>query len=114
MNKLSNPPESGNGLSRNNSNNPKDVTVSGTPIIPCPFANWRGADGQSASTVVDYRKPFLLSEPHRASLRCRLWAADLDSIGVALRADLISPEQALELLDPDALQFVGVRLEVAS
>ena len=113
MDKLSNLPESGKGLSKNNSNNSKigpDVTVSGTPIIPCPFANWRDADGQSPPTV-DHRKPFVLSELHRASLRCRLWAADLDSIGVALRADLISSEQALELLDPGALAFVGLREE---
>jgi hypothetical protein len=56
-----------------------------------------------------YRKPFLLSELRVAALRCRLWAADLDSVGVALKADLITPEQALELLDPHALAFVGLR-----
>jgi hypothetical protein len=61
--------------------------------------------------LTEYRKPFLLSELRVAALRCRLWAADLDSVGVALKADLITPEQALDLLDPHALAFVDVREE---
>jgi hypothetical protein len=57
----------------------------------------------------EQRKPFVLSELRCASLRCRLWAADLDSIGIALKADFITAEQALELLDPDARAFIGMR-----
>jgi len=58
----------------------------------------------------EHHKPFLLNELRLASLRCRLWAADIDSVGVALRADWISPEEALQALDSDARAFLGMRL----
>ena len=56
------------------------------------------------------RRDFLLAELRHASLLCRLLAADLDSIGVALRGGLIDPERAIELLDPGAQAFLGIRL----
>jgi hypothetical protein len=56
------------------------------------------------------RVDYLLAELRCATLRCRLWAADLDSIGVALKAGWITPEQAIEQLDPDARAFLGLRL----
>jgi hypothetical protein len=59
---------------------------------------------------IEYRKTFLLSQLRCASLRCRLWAADLDSIGVALKGDWISPEEAIALLDSDACAFLGMPL----
>jgi len=55
-------------------------------------------------TRVDY----LLAELRCASLRARLWQADIDAVGMALKAGLIHPEQALELLhDCDALHLVA-------
>jgi hypothetical protein len=60
------------------------------------------------STAHNTRIEYLLAELRCASLRCRLWAADLDSIGVALKGG--SPEEAIVLLDCDARAFLGVRL----
>jgi len=55
-------------------------------------------------TRVDY----LLAELRWASLRARLWQADIEAVGMALKAGLVDPEQALELLaDCDCLQFVS-------
>jgi hypothetical protein len=55
-------------------------------------------------TRVDY----LLAELRCASLRARLWQADIEAVGLALKGGLIEPEQALELLhDCDALHLVG-------
>jgi hypothetical protein len=55
-------------------------------------------------TRVDY----LLAELRAASLRARLWQADIDAIGMALKAGLVAPEQALELLQEcDALRLVA-------
>jgi hypothetical protein len=40
--------------------------------------------------------------------RARLQQADIEAVGLALKGDLISPEQALELLaDCDVLRLVG-------
>ena len=55
-------------------------------------------------TRIDY----LLAELRCASLRARLWVADIEAVGIALKGGLIHPEQALELLhDCDALHLVG-------
>ena len=59
---------------------------------------WRGAMT---------RHEYLLAELRCASLRARLWQADITSIGIALKAGWISPEQAVEALaDCDALQLI--------
>jgi hypothetical protein len=53
------------------------------------------------------RQEYLLAELRCASLRARLWQADIDAVGMALKAGLVEPEQALELLaDCDCLQFI--------
>jgi hypothetical protein len=53
------------------------------------------------------RRDYLLAELRCASLRARLWQADIDAVGLALKAGLVEPEQALELLaDCDCLQLV--------
>jgi len=55
-------------------------------------------------TRVDY----LLAELRCAAIRARLWQADIDAVGLALKVGLITPEQALGLLaDCDALHHVG-------
>jgi hypothetical protein len=42
-----------------------------------------------------------------ASLRVRLQQADIDAVGLALKAGLVEPEQALELLaDCDCLKLI--------
>jgi hypothetical protein len=46
-------------------------------------------------TRVDY----LLAELRAAVLRARLWEADITAVALALKAGLIAPEQALELLE---------------
>jgi hypothetical protein len=54
------------------------------------------------------RRDYLLAELRCASLRARLWQADIDAVGLALRAGLVEPEQALELLaDCDCLQLIS-------
>ena len=51
---------------------------------------------------------YLLAELRCAALRARLWQADIEAVGLALKAGLVEPEQALELLhDCDALHLVG-------
>jgi hypothetical protein len=50
---------------------------------------------------------YLLAELRCASLRARLWQADIEAVGMALKAGLIEPEQAVELLaDCDCLQLI--------
>jgi hypothetical protein len=54
------------------------------------------------------RSEYLLAELRCASLRVRLLQADIDAVGVALKGNLITPDQALEMLqDCDALWVVG-------
>jgi hypothetical protein len=53
------------------------------------------------------RHEYLLAELRCASLRARLWQADIDAVGLALKAGLVEPEQALELLhDCNCLQLI--------
>jgi hypothetical protein len=60
------------------------------------------------------RIEYLLAEFRCASLRARLWQADIDAVGMALKAGLVSPEQALELLhDCDCLQLIEPRISEA-
>jgi hypothetical protein len=50
---------------------------------------------------------YLLAELRCAVLRARLWQADIESIGLALKAGWITPEQAVEsLADCDCLQLI--------
>jgi hypothetical protein len=54
------------------------------------------------------RHEYLLAELRCASLRARLWQADIDAVGMALKAGLVEPEQALELLhECDCLQLIS-------
>jgi hypothetical protein len=54
------------------------------------------------------RVDYLLAELRCAALRARLWQADIEAVGLALKGNLISPEEALELLaDCDALHLIG-------
>jgi hypothetical protein len=57
------------------------------------------------------RRDYLLAELRCASLRARLWQADIDTVGLALKAGLVEPEQALELLaNCDCLQLVSPKV----
>jgi hypothetical protein len=60
-------------------------------------------------TRVDY----LLAELRCAVLRARLWAADIEAVGLALKGGLITPDQAVEILaDCNCLHLVdAVRAE---
>ena len=50
---------------------------------------------------------YLLAELRCASLRVQLMQADLDAISLALKGDLIDPEQALDLLqDCDLFRYI--------
>jgi hypothetical protein len=61
------------------------------------------------------RRDYLLAELRCASLRARLWKADIDAVGIALKSGLIEPEQALELLaDCDCLQLISPKAESAA
>ena len=60
------------------------------------------------------RVDYLLAELRCAAIRARLWQADIEAVGMALKAGLIEPEQALELLqDCDALHLVSPPKEKA-
>jgi hypothetical protein len=53
------------------------------------------------------RREYLLAELRCAALRARLWQADITSIGIALKAGWISPEEAVEALaDCDCLKLI--------
>jgi hypothetical protein len=55
------------------------------------------------------RREYLLAELRAAALRARLLQADIDAVGLALKAGLIEAEQALELLaDCDCLRLIGI------
>jgi len=54
------------------------------------------------------RIEYLLAELRCASLRARLQQADIDAVAMALKAGLVEPDQALELLaDCDCLQLIS-------
>ena len=60
------------------------------------------------------RVEYLLAELRCAVLRARLWAADIEAVGLALKGGLITPDQAVELLaDCEALHLVGTIREEA-
>ena len=51
---------------------------------------------------------YLLAELRCASLRLRIERSDIDAIGLALKGGLITPDQAIALLDDcDVLRRVG-------
>jgi hypothetical protein len=61
-----------------------------------------------------HRGPYLLQELRCAAIRARLWQADIEAVGLALKGGLVTPEQALEMLrDCDCLQIVGIHEEAA-
>jgi hypothetical protein len=63
---------------------------------------------QSEAPSVEY----LLAELRCAALRVRLWQSDIDAVGLALKAGLISPDQAVEhLADCGVLRLLGLREE---
>ena len=58
------------------------------------------------------KRDYLLVELRAAGLRARLWQADIDAVGLALKAGLISPDQAVEhLSDCGILRLSAVREE---
>ena len=66
----------------------------------------------SSETVTHDRCEYLLAELRAAALRARLWQADIDAVGLALKAGLISPDQAVEhLSDCGLLRLLAVREE---
>jgi len=62
------------------------------------------------------RTEYLLAELPAAAVRARLWQADIEAVGLALKGGLISPEQAIGLVDESgALHLLGtVREEKSS
>lgn len=54
-------------------------------------------------------REFLLSALRAASLRARMFEVDINSIGIALKAEMVTPDQALKWIkDIGALELVGV------
>jgi hypothetical protein len=77
-----------------------------------PIADTPGALQRAPS--ITSRHEYLLAELRCATLRARLWQADIEAVGLALKATLITPAQALELLhDCDVLRLVGPTHEEA-
>jgi hypothetical protein len=55
---------------------------------------------------MNYRE-YVIAELRCASLRARLAQADIDAVGVALKDQTITADQAIEILgDCDCLQFI--------
>jgi hypothetical protein len=53
------------------------------------------------------RPEYVLAELRCASLRARLLQADIDAVGIALKGNLITAEQAIDLLhDCDLLRHI--------
>ena len=66
----------------------------------------------SSETVTRDRREYLFAELRAAALRARLWQADIDAVGLALKAGLISPDQAVEHLSDCGLwRLLAVREE---
>jgi hypothetical protein len=66
----------------------------------------------SSETVTRDRREYLLAELRAAALRARLWQADIDAVGLALKAGFISPDQAVEhLCDCGLLRLLALREE---
>ena len=60
------------------------------------------------------RRNYLLAELRCAVLRARLWAADIEAVGLALKGGLITPDQAVEILaDCNCLHLIGAVREEA-
>ena len=58
------------------------------------------------------KREYLLAELRAAALRARLWQVDIDAVGLALKAGLISSNQAVEhLSDCGLLRLLAVREE---
>jgi hypothetical protein len=56
----------------------------------------------------DDRREYVLSEMRAAVLRAKLWQADIEAIGIALKGGAITVEQALEeLRHTGCLHLVG-------
>jgi hypothetical protein len=54
------------------------------------------------------QRDYLLAELRCAAMRARLWQADIEAVGIALKGGLIEPDEAVELLaDCGALHLVG-------
>jgi hypothetical protein len=57
-------------------------------------------------------REFLLAQLRCASLRARLTAADLDTVGIALRAGIVDPEAAVDwLLELGLTDVLALRSE---
>jgi hypothetical protein len=66
----------------------------------------------SSQTIARDRREYLLAELRAAALRARLWQADIEAVGLALKAGLISSDQAVEhLSDCGLMRLLGVREE---
>jgi hypothetical protein len=67
---------------------------------------------RKANCFMATKTEYSLSEPRCASLRARLLQSNVDAIGLALKAGLISPDQAVEhLADCGVLRLLGLRDE---
>ena len=51
-------------------------------------------------------REFLLSAMRAASLRLKAWDADLTTIGIALKGDMVTAETALEWLQREGMLWV--------
>jgi hypothetical protein len=71
-----------------------------------------GNDPTRTTAIPPTATAYLLVELRCAVLRARLVQADLEAIGIALKAGFISPAQAVSHLDDcDLLRLVGVPRE---
>jgi hypothetical protein len=65
----------------------------------------------SATASDDARREYVLAEFRCAAIKARLAEFEIQSVGLALKYRLISPEQAVTLFwDSEAIRFLGLEL----
>ncbi len=95
-----------------------DITVRATPAAAgrSPLhSDQLGGSITPTNTPIESisqdRRAYLLAELRCAALRARLWAHDIDAMGLALKGGLIDPEEAIEWLDDyRCLSLIGTEM----
>jgi hypothetical protein len=61
---------------------------------------------ESEYDIEEQHREWLLAALRAATLRAKAMAADLDTIGIALRGNLIGPETAVKWINDSGLMFL--------
>ena len=62
-------------------------------------------------TLADARRDYLLAEFRCALIKAKLAQLDIEAVALALKYDIVAPEQALAMFwDSEAVRFLGLEL----